>query len=394
MKSILIFGAGDNQLSLINGAKDLGYKTIVIDPNPDAIGKTVADVFEVVPPKDYKLTKQIAQKYKADGIITCQMENPLLLMAKLAEDMGFNFPTVSAIKKARDKFLMKEAFLKAKVPCAKGFLIASAKEIKESEIRFPAIIKPVDAFSSRGVYKLNQVSDIEKYFSLTSEFSSNNKAIVEEFIEGPEFSIESITNNGETYIIQITEKEITPFPNTVELAHIQPANISNIEKLQIESTVKDAIKSLGIDNCASHAELKLTADGPKMIEIGARLGGDYITSHLVPLSTGISIEQLSIQIAMDDFIGVPKGEEAASVIRYLNLSPNKEVESINNWKELIGKENLEHIGISIKKGDISQSVKEKEKRAGFVIVKGKTRKDALSNANYYLRKLESYIKLK
>lgn len=394
MKSILIFGAGDNQLSLIKGAKELGYKTIVIDPNPIAIAKSIADIFEVVPPKDYEHTKQVAQKYKVEGIITCQMENPLLLMAKLAEDMGFNFPTTSAIEKARDKFLMKKAFLKTSVPCAKGFLISSANEIKKSEISFPAIIKPVDAFSSRGVYKLNQFSEIEKYFPLTSDFSSNNKVIVEEFIEGPEFSIESVTNNGETYIIQITEKEITPFPNTVELAHIQPANISDKEKASIEITIKNAIKALGLDNCATHAELKLTIEGPKMIEVGARLGGDYITSHLVPLSTGINIEQLSVQIAMNDFVGVPQRKEAASVIQYLDLSPNKKVVAINNWGKLINEENVDYIGLIIKKGDTTQAITDSAKRAGFVIVKGDNREDALKDAEYYLNKLKSYIKLK
>ena len=394
MRSILIFGAGDNQLNLIKEAKKLAYKTIVIDPNSDAIAKNIADVFELVPPKDYELTKQIAQKHKVEGIVTCQMENPLLLMAKLAEDMGFNFPTVSAIEKARNKFQMKEAFLEANVPCAKGFLIASADEIKESEIRFPAIIKPVDAFSSRGVYKLNQFSEIAQYFPLSSAFSSNNKAIVEEFIEGPEYSVESITNKGETFIIQITEKEITPFPNTVELAHIQPALLSDNEKLQIETIVKNAISALGIDNCASHAELKLTSQGAKMIEIGARLGGDYITSHLVPLSTGLSIEQLSIQIAMNDFQAISEAKDKASVIRYLDLPPNRLVENVNDWEELRNKEDIEHLGLAIKKGDVTQSITDSAKRAGFVIVKGENRKEALLNAKKYIKELESYIKLK
>lgn len=394
MESILIFGAGDNQLTLIKGAKNLGYQTVVIDPNPYAIGKGFADIFEVVPSKDYELTKKIAQKYKVGGIVTCQMENPLLLMAKLAEEMSFNFPTVLAIEKARDKYLMKKAFINANVPCAKGFLLSSVDEINESEISLPVIIKPLDAFSSRGVFKINKFEEIAIYFPISSSFSSNKTVIVEEFIEGPEYSIESVTNNGITYVIQITEKEITPFPNTVELAHIQPANISNTERLSIELTTKDAIKALGLDNCATHTELKLTKQGPKMIEIGARLGGDYITSHLVPLSTGISIEKLTIQIAMNNFKGIPQQKENGAIIRYLNLDPNRTVESIGNWKELINEENLEHFDIVIKEGEMTSAITDSAKRAGFVIVKGKNRDEAISNADYYIRKLESLIKLK
>ncbi len=394
MKTILIFGAGDNQLTLIKGAKALGYKTVVIDPNPEAVGKKYADVFETVAPKDYQATKNLAQQYQVDGIVTCQMENPLLLMSKLAEDMGFIFPSVDSIKKARDKFLMKQAFIKHGVPCAKGFLMTSADDLEPSDIQFPAIIKPVDAFSSRGVYKLLDYSDIKKFFDKATSLSSNNKAIVEEFIDGKEYSVEAVTCNGLTHVIQITEKKITPFPNTVELAQIQPSGVSQKDQKDIENIINQSVKALGLDNCATHGELKLTPEGPKMIEIGARLGGDYITSHLVPLSTGVNIEQLAVQIALGDYNGFKESINRGVVIKYLELEPNKKVEKIGAWEHLLDAEDVAHAGVFIKEGETTQAITDSAKRAGFVIVTGNDKVDAEQKANKYAKELETLIKLK
>ena len=149
MDSILIFGGGLNQMTLIQSAKDLGYKTIVIDPLENAPARKIADVFEVVGSKDYDKTKEIAVKNNVKGIVTCQMENPLLLMAKLAKELNFIFPSEKSILNARNKFLMKESFMKDGVACAKGTLIHSAEEITEEackQLGFPLIIKPVDSF--------------------------------------------------------------------------------------------------------------------------------------------------------------------------------------------------------------------------------------------------------
>lgn len=393
MESILIFGGGDNQVTLITGAKELGYRTIVVDPNENAIGKKHADIFEVVGPKDYVRTKEVAEKYSIKGIVTCQMENPLLLMAHLAEEKHYRFPTVESIKKARDKFLMKQAFLKFGVPCAIGFLISSPSEIPDNGIQYPAILKPVDSFSSRGVFRLENRRDLEKYFTQTIAFSSTHNAIVEEFIEGSEFSVESVTNNGETYVIQITEKEITPFPHTVEMAHIQPAKISDSEKKAIGNIVKNSIMGLGLDNCATHAELKLTKDGPKMIEIGARLGGDYITSHLVPLSTGINIEKLTVQIAMNDFVEIPVKKEKAAIIRYLSIPARKKVIHIDDWKDILKEKNVVHANVFLKEGDVVSEITDSAKRAGFVIVEGENRNSAVKDAAFLSNRLESKIKI-
>ena len=299
--TILIFGGGDNQLTLIKSAKERGYFTVVIDPNEQAPGKIIADAFEIVAPKDFVGTCKVVEKYKVKGIATAQMENPLHLMAQVAEKYNFIFPTVAQIKRSRDKFLMKEAFIKKNVPCAKGKKFNKDQNIAEEDLldyNFPLIIKPADAFSSRGVIKVNDFNEIKLNEIFTRSYSSDDSIIIEEFIEGREYSIESITYGGETHIIQYTEKIITDYPFTVEMGHIQPANLNDNEKNDIDSSIKRAIIALNLDNCATHTELKLTNEGPKIIEIGARLGGDYISSYLTLYSTGINMDAAVADVAM------------------------------------------------------------------------------------------------
>lgn len=397
MESILIFGGGLNQLTLIKSAIDLGYRTIVIDPNPEAPAKNIAHAFETVGPKDYDKTKEVAIKYNVKGIVTCQMENPLLLMAKLAKELNYLFPTEEAILNARNKQLMKSCFIKNNVPCAKGVLVKSGEVINRElceQIGFPLIIKPVDSFSSRGVYKINSFDEIEKYIQTTKSFASNGDVLVEEFMEGPEVSVESVTQNGITTVVQITDKVITSYPTAVEMAHIQPSELSEDSKNKITALVKEAATALKIDNCGGHAEVKVTAKGVKMVEMGARLGGDYITSHLVPLSTGVNIEAAVIQIAMGKEPNLEHKYQRAALIEYLRLPEGRTIAKIGNWREILSNESVKQANIFLKENDVVPAVTDSAKRSGYIIVEGMNRRSAINAAEENRALIEKKIEFK
>ena len=227
-KSILIFGGGINQIELIKEARKLEVNSIVIDPSDCATGKDEADFFYQVEGGDYVRTKQIALKHNVKGIVTAQMEKPLPIMAKLAQELGFVFNTPKVIERSLNKALMKAAFIENEIQCAKGVLFSENEEITLSKLKklnFPMIVKPVDAFSSRGVIRVKNFNEILQAEKNSRQYSSNAKLLVEEFLEGREFSVECITFEGKTTVIQITEKFITPPPNTVEMAHLQHARI-------------------------------------------------------------------------------------------------------------------------------------------------------------------------
>lgn len=377
-RTVMVFGAGINQLTLIEAVNDLGHRSLVIDPSPNPPGKAKADIFIQIAKDDYDATKEAAIKYNVSGIVTGQMENPLKLMARLAQELGYIFHSPEVIERSTNKFLMKQAFLEHGIPCAGGRLIHDSKILSREELDgfvYPVIIKPLSAFSSRGVYKIDSYQDYLDKIESTLSFSDDGDYLIEDFIEGQEYSVETITYQGDTTIIQYTEKIITPYPNTVEIGHIQPANLSETQKSEISEVVIKAIKSLDIDNSAAHTELKMTSKGPVIIEIGPRLGGDFISSYLSSASTGISMDMAAIQISIGNKPELEITKHAASVIKFICLPPGRKVTTI---KPIIC-DNKDHIlmqHITVKTGDVIPVLTDSSQRSGWVIAQAETRKEA------------------
>jgi len=393
-KSILIFGAGLNQYNLIEAANKLGLISVVLDPNFNAPGKDIADYFYVVEGNDYNTTKEIALKHKVAGLVTTQMEKPLRLMARLAKELGLRFHSPEVVERSLDKWLMKQTFLENHVPCARGKLFTVADTINEDDLKefqYPLIIKPKDGTSSQGVFKIDLFNEINLNLDTTRNFSRNGEVIIEEFLDGPEFSVETITFQGQTTIIQYTEKFITPFPHTVEMGHLQPAELNSEQKQAIAQVVKDAVQAIRIDNSAAHTEVKLTKDGPKVVEIGARGGGDFISSYLTFTSTGVNMDEAIIKVALGEEPDLTSKVKQYSYIKYFELPVGKQVERVNDWQDILHEEDVIFAHVSVKPGDMIKPITESKKRPGFVIVKGSSRNDVIERAVSYEEKIKHKI---
>lgn len=311
-KAVLIFGVGPLQKSIIGRAKLMGLYTVGIDPAADATCKDEVDAFEIVGGQDFEGTCAVVEKYGIDAIVTAATDKPLVMMARIAEKYGFPFYSVETAQWSTDKFQMKQRFLIGGVPCAKGRLVKSVDEVEDFE--YPVIIKPRDNSGSRGVKLCRSKEELEASMSEALEVSKLDTVLVEEFIEGPEYSIESLHHEGKSEVIQFTEKKTTEFPYNVELGHIQPANISDENKKKIREIVSKIGKTLNFENCPSHTELKINEHGIFVIETSPRLGGDYITSTLTPLSTGVNLEDELLKISLgEDINPTPKAVQYSGV---------------------------------------------------------------------------------
>ena len=295
-KSILIFGAAKLQRSIIEQANKMGLFTIGIDPDENAECKDILKIFEIVGGNDFEKTIEIAQKYNISGIVTAASDKPLIMMAKVAEYLKLPFFSLQTAINSTDKLLMKELFVNNIIPCAKGVRVQNIDEL--ITINYPVIVKPRDNSGSRGVIYCKDKNEIANAINEAMSFTKNNNVLVEEFIEGKEFSIESVHFQNETKVIQFTEKITTSLPYNVELGHNQPANLNSAQKFEIQKLIKKIARAMGFTNCVSHTELKINENGIFIIETSPRLGGDYITSHLVPLSTGVNLEKQLINISL------------------------------------------------------------------------------------------------
>lgn len=348
-ESVLLFGVGPLQKSIIGRAKLMGLYTVGIDPCDDATCKDDVDAFEVVGSQDFEGTCAVVEKYGIDAIVTAATDKPLVMMARIAEKYGFPFYSVETALWSTDKFQMKQRFIEGVVPCARGRLIHTADEARD--LYFPLIVKPRDNSGSRGVKLCRSMEELQTSMSEALEVSKLDTVLVEEFIEGPEYSIESLHHNGKSEVIQFTEKKTTEFPYNVELGHIQPANISEENKQKIREIISKIGKALHFVNCPSHTELKINERGIFVIETSPRLGGDYITSTLTPLSTGVNLEDELLRMALGEEINPQPKPVQYSGVRFfafregsiIKHAPN--VDFVKNWPHVVD------FSFNLKEGD-------------------------------------------
>ena len=371
-KSILVFGCGELQQSIIGRAHKKGLFVVGIDPCADAFCKDDVDAFEIVGGQDFEGTCAVVEKYDIDAIVTAATDKPLVMMTRIAEKYGFPFFSVDTARWSTDKYQMKQRFLEGGVPCAKGRLVKSIEET--DDMVFPVIVKPRDNSGSRGVKLCRTCEELIASMSEALEYSKLDSVLVEEFIEGQEYSIEGLHYEGMSEVIQFTEKKTTEFPYNVELGHKQPANLTEEQKNVIRDIVSSIGKTLHFENCPSHTELKINERGIFVIETSPRLGGDYITSTLVPLSTGINMEDQLLNIALGEPVDTKTGRvEKASGVEFFQF-PTGEVESIDSRLFSLKKmQDVFWFNLKLRKGDKVNRITSSLDRYGEFIIEAKNR---------------------
>ena len=363
-KAVLIFGVGPLQQSIINRAKKMGHYTVGIDPCEDATCRDDVDAFEVVGGQDYEGTCVVVEKYGIDAIVTAATDKPLVMMARIAEKYGFPFYSVETAQWSTDKFQMKQRFELGDVPHAKGRLVKSVEET--ADMVYPVIVKPRDNSGSRGVKLCRTKEELEQSMAEALEYSKLDSVLVEEFIEGPEYSIEGLHHDGKSEVIQFTEKKTTEFPYNVELGHIQPANINDENKQKIREIVAKIGKALKFENCPSHTELKINERGIFVIETSPRLGGDYITSTLTPLSTGVNVEDELLRIALGEKISPAPQSVQYSGVRFFAFEEGNIIKRIPDTNFVKTWPHVVDFSFNLKEGDSVNQITSSLNRYGHL----------------------------
>lgn len=376
-KSVLIFGVGPLQLSIIKRAKRMGLYTVGIDPMADATCRDAVDAFEVVGGQDFEGTCAVVEKYCINAIVTAATDKPLVMMARIAEKYGFPFYSVETAQWSTDKFQMKERFELGGVPHAQGRLISKVEEAEG--LVFPVIVKPRDNSGSRGVKLCRDKNELQISIDEALENSKLDTVLVEEFIEGPEYSIESLHHDGKSEVIQFTEKKTTEFPYNVELGHIQPANISDEKKQKIREIISKIGKALNFENCPSHTELKINERGINVIETSPRLGGDYITSTLTPLSTGVNLEDELLKISLGEEISPSPTAVQYSGVRFFSFEEGSVIKHVPNEEFVKGWPHVVDFSFNLKEGERVNRITSSLNRYGHLTLTAGNR-DAIEGA--------------
>ena len=316
MKTIAIIGASYLQRPLVERAKEMGLRTLCFAWAEGAVCKELCDVFYPVSVTEKEEILRICREEKIDGICTIGSDIAAPTVAYVAAQLGLTGNNYEAAVRANNKYLMREALTKAGVDCPAFCRVQKDVSFDISHMSLPLIVKPSDRSGSLGVQKIERWEDLQAAVERAEQLSIAGEAMIEEYIDGREISVEMISCRGTHYALQITDKVTTGAPHFVELAHHQPSDLPAAMQTHIFDITRHALDALGLTNGASHSEYKITKVGRiVVIEIGGRMGGDFIGSHLVRLSTGYDFVEGVIRVALGEIIHPePKQIAHSSVI--------------------------------------------------------------------------------
>ncbi len=307
MKKLAILGASYLQVPLIRKAKELGIETHVFAWEDGAVGKDMGDFFYPISILDMETIYLKSVEIGIDAITTIASDIAVPTMCYVSEKMNLISNSFESSLFCTNKFLMRSKLMKSSVLYPKFIEISLGDDFSLENsffqyTRFPYIVKPVDRSGSRGVQKIHNTKELLNAVSIACEESFVKKCIVEEYIEGVEVSVETLSWQGEHFLLAITDKVTTGAPFFVELAHHQPSILNEFIKNKIKEETIKCLNTLGIKYGPCHSEFKITNDGEIfVIEVGARMGGDFIGSNLVELSTGYDFLKATINVALGSF---------------------------------------------------------------------------------------------
>ncbi|MDX1809326.1 MAG: ATP-grasp domain-containing protein [Sulfurospirillaceae bacterium] len=400
-KTLLVLGAGPDQIPGIVKAKEMGIYTIVLDGNPDAAGKEFADEFHIVSIKHMQQIEDFIKtrlKRRVDGVIAFGVDIPSII-AQTADMLNVNFtiPLASA-QLSEDKFSSKEFMKKHKIAIPKYHLVNNVEDIRTfiENNDLPVVIKPVDNSASRGISYTNDIENIESFYNYALEFSNQKKVQVEKYLPGPQISTESFVINGEIHNIGFADRNYTQMqrflPNIIEDGGDLPSlHMQEKHKNQLKHYLEIIAKELNIHNGVIKGDIVLYNDDLYIIEFALRLSGGNFSTVEIPYSTGVDFLKIAIKLHLnlevfEDELKQTKNafislrykfleEESGGLITEIELPRGDQNIILSNFHARVG----ERVG---------EKTTDHAKRLGFVIAKGNDRDDAISNAQKFLDKVK------
>ncbi len=295
-----IIGASYLQMPLIEKAKEMGIETHVFAWAAGDVGETAADHFYPISIVEKEEIYHKCKEIGVDGIVSIASDLAVVAVNYVAARLGLSGNSEECTLLATNKHHMRKAFAAAKDPSPASILVENIGDLeKYPALHFPVIVKPLDRSGSRGIQRLEGTEGLAEAIEEAKAQGFVKQALVEEYVEGQEYSIECISWKGEHRLLAITRKYTTEAPRFIETAHLEPGCEDPSTADRIRQVVFHALDTLKICYGASHSELKVAADGSiRIIEIGARMGGDFIGSHLVEMSTGFDFVRAVIETAL------------------------------------------------------------------------------------------------
>jgi biotin carboxylase len=367
---LLVLGAGPAQLGLLEAARRRGLWLAVVDRDPAAPGFRFADRRCILSTEDEPAIERLVGALEIDGLIAPGTDWPVGVAARIAERAGLPHPiSAQTAVLATNKLRQRERLAEAEVPQPRSWVIGAEDALPE--IDGPVVVKAPDRQGQKGLTLVQDPADLAGAVELARSAARNGLALVEELVDGPEVTVVGFSVDGVFTALAVTDRIVADPPAFgVALAHVWPSQVSGPE---VPDTTARAVAALGIENGPSYTQLRVGSDGPKVIEVAARLGGGH-DAELVEAVTGVDLNGLALDAALGHELAAPEPEPrvGGAVTQFLVAPPGvlESVEVPDGIEARIYRE----------PGYVFAPLRRGADRAGAVLVTGASRQEAVERA--------------
>jgi biotin carboxylase len=399
-KTLLIISGGIEAADAARRAKEMGLYVVVSDRDTEAPGFAFADsclIADVYGPSE---TAAAAERYnrkirKIDGVICVAADAPVTA-ATVTERLRLPGISVATAELACDKLAMKRRFSASGVPVPWFAEVRTVQELQRIAIERGRnlVIKPVDSRGSRGVQRIARIEDLSKAFTLARDHSPSERVMVEEYLDGPQVSTESVVIDGRCFTPGFSDRNYeyldTYAPFFIENGGDLPSHLSEETQNAVKDVVARAAAALGVTTGTVKGDIVVHDGKPYVIELAARLSGGFFCTREIPLNTGVDFIGCAIRIALGEAVSPEELEPRAMtpvVQRYAFPEPGRVV-SVAGTDEARGVAGIAEIVVTAKPGDVIPHAGDKRPSAAMVLATGATREAALASANDALSRLK------
>jgi biotin carboxylase len=375
-KRLLVLGAGPAQLGLLRAARERGLFVIAVDRDPGALGFEFADRRAVVSTEDEPAIGMLAAAEELNGVIAPGIDWPVAIAARIAARLGLAHPlSPEAAAVAVSKVRQRERLAEHGVPQPEWRIVIEAPE----DLDVPVVVKPPDRQGQKGLTLVRDSERLPAAVEQAVSVSRTNVALVEELVEGPEVTVNAFSTSGVFHPLTVTDR-ITGTDESafgVALAHAWPSEHDTDGAVEL---AKEAAAALGIENGPTYTQVVLGPEGPRLMELAARLGGGH-DAELCLAALGVDLNGLALSAALGEPLEVPRPESrGGACVRFL-VSPPGKLESVEGIEEATSLEGILDARVYRRPGWTFTPLQRGADRAGFVLATGSSRDDALAKAD-------------
>ncbi len=376
-ESVLVVGAGAVQQPGICRAREMGYRVVATDGNPDAPGLALADVPVVLDVKDVDGTIDLAKRHRVVGVFCVAIEVAVRTVAAVAHALGLPGLTPEAARNAIDKQRMREAWSAGGLPSPVSVPCVSLEEaaLAARRLGLPVVVKPADSAGSRGVSKVEARSDLPIAYEAARRCTASGTVLVEEFMEGVEMSVEGFAFRGGFHALAFSDKVRTPPPYLLDTTVLFPSTQPPAIQHRAAEIVAAGVKALGIDMAPVHAEVMVTPEGPQLVELAARGPGFKVFTEIIPWVCGVDTVRELIRMSVGETPDLIVGRSRGAVLRFPEAHTGT-VEAVTGVEEAMKVPGVRDAEVYAKPGDWVRPLTSGSDRIGHIIALADSREAA------------------